>query len=57
MSSTIAYSDSSLGQTWLGIAHRPNVARTAVSARSSGMPAATNAPKTTIKMISVIGIE
>jgi hypothetical protein len=39
------------------MAHKPNVASTAVSASSSGIPAATSAPKTTIKMISVIGTE
>src|SRR5215218_5747380 len=35
----------------------PSVAKTAVSASRSGMPAATSAPKTTSRMISVIGIE
>ena len=36
---------SSTGQTWLGIASRPIVAITAESASSSGIPAATSAPK------------
>ena len=35
----------------------PKVANTAVSARSSGMPAATSAPNATTRMISVIGSE
>ena len=45
------------GSRWLGSATSPNVAKTAVSASSSGMPAATSAPNASTRMISVIGSE
>ena len=48
---------SSIGMSELGSATRPNVAMMAVRASRSGMPAATSAPKTTSRMISVTGIE
>ena len=48
---------SSIGMSELGSATRPNVAMIAVRASRSGMPAATSAPKTTSRMISVTGIE
>ena len=48
---------SAIGSRWLGSAISPNVAKTAVSASSSGMPAATSAPKASTRMISVIGSE
>ncbi len=46
-----------MGMSELGSATSPNVAMIAVNASRSGMPAATSAPKTTIRMISVTGIE
>ena len=48
---------SDIGSTWLISATSPSVARTAVSPSSSGMPAATSAPKATSRMISVSGTE
>ena len=48
---------SSIGTIWLGSATRPSVAITALNPSSSGMPAATRAPKATTRMISVIGSE
>ncbi len=46
---------SSIGMIWLGSATRPSVAITAVNPSSSGMPAATSAPKATTRITSVIG--
>ena len=53
----IADTDSDIGSTWLMSATMPSVARTAVRASRSGMPAATSAPKATTRMISVSGTE
>ena len=55
--STIAGASKATGIRWLGSAIRPNVARTAVRASSSGMPAATSAPNASTRMSSVIGSE
>ena len=46
-----------MGKIWLIGPTRPSVAITAVRPRISGTPAATSAPKATIRMISVIGRE
>ena len=46
-----------MGTSELGIAISPKVAKMAVSASKSGMPAATRLPKTTTRMISVTGSE
>jgi hypothetical protein len=48
---------SSMGTSWLGSATRPSVAATAERPSSSGMPAATSAPKATTRMARVIGME
>ena len=46
-----------MGKTWLIGPIRPSVPITAVTASSSGMPAATSAPKATTRISSVIGSE
>jgi hypothetical protein len=48
---------SSAGQRWLGNAISPIAATTAVSARSTGIPAATAAPNAASRIASVIGID
>jgi hypothetical protein len=47
----------STGSNWLVNPTSPSVASTAVSASRTGMPAATRAPKATIRIASVSGIE
>ena len=46
-----------IGSQWLAAVTTPMAAVSAVSASSTGMPAATSAPNTTSSRISVIGIE
>ena len=53
----IADTESDMGSAWLISATMPNVASTALRASSSGMPAATSAPKATTRMMSVRGTE
>jgi hypothetical protein len=47
--------DSETGQIWLSGPISPNVAPTAVSASSSGSPAATSVPNAIARMINVTG--
>ena len=49
--------DSSTGTIWLMGPMRPNVATTALTASSSGMPAASSVPNVTSRMTSVSGSE
>lgn len=46
-----------IGNRWLAIPIRPNVAKTAVNPSSKGMPDAMSAPNASTRMINVTGTE